>query len=272
MRTLIRALLIVVLSMAFSSMANQGLDSTEIFLSWVETEDIREFALVIDSEFSFIPGGQFRIEFSYLNWQEQQLTRVEVGPYWEDVIFEVAGTDHILGFDSIGMGMVFDWNHGWSSIPLAFTIPRQGFFYFVSGGSSRNEDVEVEGFAKIKNYYLTGPSRALEVESWVRVRPFSFHLSGLKFRKPDLLSQFIQIKIEFLQPISDSSSISCALGIDINEVVYRQNSDGEYQHFLSEDWFGEATLQNQSGALTLGFKIEEGKFRPYIRVAIDLLF
>jgi hypothetical protein len=111
----------------------------------------------------------------------------------------------------------------------------------------------------------------MEVKGKVQVKSFYFHLYGLRFSAPDLLSQHIQAKLQNLDSISTSSTLSWMFGIELDETLYGKNlSEGIYQYFFSQNWFGEVTLQNQGNALTLGCKLDENHIRPYIKIAMSL--
>lgn len=251
-------------------MASEGLDSTKVFLSWKEAAGLRGFALVADSGICLVPGAHLRIAFDYLEWERQELTRLEFGPCWEDVILEspkADGPGFLHTFGSIGGGVSLSWDNGTPlNIPMAFMAPRQGIFTYI------RTQIEGEGFVEVKNYYL-GSCQGMEAKGRVQVKPFYFHLYGLRFSAPDLFSHHLQAKLQILEPISTSSTLSGTVGIELDEALYGKNlSEETYQRFFSQSWFGEVTLQNQGNALTLGCKLDEGQLHPYIKVAMSLLF
>jgi hypothetical protein len=263
--------LLAVIGISLNLMANGMLDSAKISLSWKGAADLQGFTLIADSVSCLIPGAQVRTIFDYLGWEKQGLTRLEFGPCWEDVILESPKTDNSslsYAFGNIGGGVSLSWDNGMPlNIPKAFMVPRQGVFAYIR----TRTQTEGEGFVEVKNYYLEDSCQGMEVKGKVQVKSFYFHLYGLRFSAPDLLSQHIQAKLQNLDSISTSSTLSWMFGIELDETLYGKNlSEGIYQYFFSQNWFGEVTLQNQGNALTLGCKLDENHIRPYIKIAMSL--
>ena len=276
MKNSTRRLLVMVLLtlVAYAILVAGTSQEAAVSVTWQEAEGFREVSLVTDPEFPFMYSTHLRIAFDHFDWKEQEVTSLEVGPCWENVVFESVGIKNFLALDGIGMGMTFAWNDQLPLIPLAFMIPRRGFFYFICVKERRYaEGLEIESFGKVKRYYLESSASGLDANARVEINErFYFHLSGLKIRRPNLFSQFIQVKIEIVRPVSTLLSISCGLGVDINKVLYKQSfSDEGEKHFLSEDWFGEMTFQGRGNLFTLGFKRRGNQLHPYLKMSLSLL-